>query len=86
MLPLNMAILKFFCTGAEACRADVQEALRADYGNMKAFQDKQMEEALQTAHSNGLIAESRLELDADGNLVVYYKSDQDMIDTIQAYI
>lgn len=85
MLPLNMAILKFFTDGKEHCRKDVQEALKADYGTFRAFSDAQMDEALQTACSNGLVAETRLEMDGD-NLVIYYTSDQDMIDTINAYV
>lgn len=86
MLPLNMAILKFFTSGKEASRADVQDALRAQYGTFRAFSDKQMDEALQTACSNGLIAENRLEMDSSGNLIIYYKSDQEMIDTIRKYV
>ena len=64
----------------------VQDELRDTYGNFKAFKDKQMDEALHTAMSNGLIYESRYELDENGNLVMYYQSDQDMIDLINNYI
>ena len=39
-----------------------------------------------TACSNGLIDESRYELDDKGNLVIYYKSSQEGIDTINSYI
>ena len=85
LLPLNMAMLKFFTSGKEATREDVQEALRADYGKLKAFSDKSMDEALQTAFSNGLIAESRMEL-VDGRLKVYYQADGDMINTINSYV
>ena len=59
--------------------------MRADYGNLKAFSDKSMDEALQTAFSNGLIAESRMEL-VDGRLKVYYQADGDMINTINSYV
>lgn len=45
-----------------------------------------MDEALMTACSNGLIDESRYELDKDGKLVIYYKSSQEGIDTINKYI
>lgn len=86
MKPLNYAILKFFCSGEEACRKDIQEALRADYGKFRAFKDKQMDEALQTACSNGLIEESRLDMDDSGNLIIYYKANQDGIDAINKYI
>lgn len=85
MKPLNFAILKFFTDSKEHCRKDVQEALRADYSNFKAFKDKQMDEALMTACSNGLIEESRLDM-VDGKLIIYYKANQDGIDAINSYI
>ena len=86
MRPLFFSVLKFFTDGKEACRADVQDALRAQYGNFKAFKDRAMDEALMTACSNGLIDESRYELDDQGKLVIYYKSSQEGIDTINKYI
>ena len=86
MRPLFFAVLKYFAAGNEACRADVQAALAGEYSNFKAFKDKAMDEALMTACSNGLIDESRYELDDKGNLVIYYKSSQKGIDTINSYI
>lgn len=86
MKPLNFALLKHFTDGKEYCRKDVQDALRADYGSFKAFKDNQMDEALMTACSNGLIVESRLDLDEKGALVIYYKANQDGIDAINSYI
>ena len=64
----------------------VQDELRDVYGNFKAFKDSQMDEALHTAMSNGLLAESNYELDENGKLVMYYQADQDMIDLINSYI
>lgn len=86
MKPLNFAILKFFTDGKEACRSDVQNALKDQYSGFKAFKDKAMDEALMTAASNGLIEESRLDLDKDGNLVIYYKANEDSIAVINSYI
>lgn len=86
MKPLFFAMLKYYTTGVEACRADVQEALKAEYGGFKAFKDKAMDEALMTACSNGLIDESRYDLDENGKLVIYYKASQEGIDTINNYI
>lgn len=86
MRPLFFSVLKFFTDGKEACRADVQDALRAEYGSFKAFKDHAMDEALMTACSNGLIDESRHELDDQGKLVIYYKASQEGIDTINNYI
>ena len=39
MRPLFFSVLKYFTDGKEACRADVQDALRAQYGNFKAFKE-----------------------------------------------
>lgn len=86
MKPLNFAILKYFASGVEACRKDVQDVLRDEYGSFRAFKDHQMDEALMTACSNGLIEESRLDLDENGELVIYYKANQDGIDAINSYI
>ncbi len=88
MRPLFFSMLKFFTkeSGIEACRADVQDALISEYGSFKAFKDKDMDEALMTACSNGLIEESRYELNVDGKLVIYYKSTEDGIATINKYI
>ena len=86
MKPLNFAILKLFTDGKEYCRKDVQDVLRADYGSFKAFKDHQMDEALMTAKSNGLIEESRLDMDENDNLVIYYRANQDGIDAINSYI
>lgn len=86
MRPLFFSVLKYFTSGKEACRKDVQDALRSEYGNFKAFKDKAMDEALMTACSNGLIDETRYELDDRGNLIIYYKASQESIDTINSYI
>lgn len=86
MKPLNFAILKFFTSGEEACRADVQEALKGEYSGFKAFKNKAMDEALMTAKSNGLLEESRLDLDQNGNLVIYYRAPEDAIATINDYV
>lgn len=86
MKPLNFAILKYFTTGVEACRADVQEALKDQYSEFRAFKDHIMDEALMTAASNGLIEESSLDLDDQGNLVIYYRALDDGIAAINNYI
>ncbi len=86
MKPLNFAILKYYATGVEASRADVQKELKAQYGDFRAFKDKAMDEALMTAASNGLIEESRLDLDEKGNLVIYYRALDDGIAAINNYI
>ncbi len=86
MKPFFQAVLDYYAQGHEASRQQLQDALRADYGNFKAFKDHALDGALQTAYANGMIDESRYELDDNGELIVYYKSDQDMINTIRSYI
>jgi hypothetical protein len=86
MRPLFQEVLHLFTDGKERSRQMVQDELRDTYGNFRFFRDKKMDEALHTAMSNGLIAESRYELDENGELVMYYQSDQDMIDLINSYI
>ena len=44
MRPLFFSVLKYFTDGKEACRSDVQDALRAQYGNFKAFKDHAMDQ------------------------------------------
>ena len=86
MLPLNYAMLKYFTCHDEACADDVMEALKADYASFNAFKKDKMQEALMTAEKNGLISESRFDLDENGDVRVYYSSDQEQRDTINSYI
>lgn len=72
MLPLNYAILKYCTTVSEACANDVIEALKDLYGNFKGLCLLAVTEALMTAEKNGLLEESRYQLDEHGQLVVYY--------------
>ena len=74
MRTLFGAMLKNFSENIDKdlCRADVQEALKGTYSGFKAFRDKDMDEALMTACSNGIIHESKYELNSKGELVIYY--------------
>ena len=45
-----------------------------------------VQEALMTAEKNGLISESRFDLDGAGEVRVYYSADQEQRDTINSYI
>lgn len=86
MLPLNMAILEVFVDGREASRKEVKAALEKDYKNFRAFTDRGLDAALQTACTNELITETgKLDKDEYG-LLVYYKSDADSIQGILNYI
>ena len=68
MRPLNFAILKYLTTVDEACPEDIIEALKGTYGSFRALNKKDILSALMTAEVNGLVQESRFELDDKGEL------------------
>ncbi len=86
MRPLNYAMLKYFTTVDEACADDVMDALAGDYSTFTAFKRDKMQEALMTAEKNGLIAESRVDLDSNGDLRVFYSASEEQRATIDSYI
>ena len=86
MKPLNYAILKFFTTVKEACADDVMGALRNQYGSFQAFKKNSVINALMTAEANGLLEESRFEMDAANELRVYYRAHAEGAETINRYI
>ncbi|MBE6035813.1 hypothetical protein [Aminipila sp.] len=86
MRPLNFAILKYFTTVKEACADDVIEALRGEYGDFKALKKPAVVEAIMTGEANGLLEETRYELDSKGELKVYYRAHKEGADTINTYI
>lgn len=84
--PLNYAILKHFTKVKEACADDVINALKADYGNFKALRKNEVITALMTAEANGLLEETRYDLDSNGELRVYYHAHEEGAATINRYI
>ena len=86
MKPLNYAILKYFTTVEEACADDVINALKGEYGSFKALNKKAVITALMTAEANGLLEETRFDLDKSGELRVYYHAHEDGAATINKYI
>lgn len=86
MKPLNFAILKHFTKVSEACAEDVIEALKKDYGHFKTLKRPAVIEALMTAEANGLLEETRFELDGGGKLRVYYHAHDEGRATIDKYI
>ena len=86
MKPLNYAILKLFTDGREACPEDVIEALKGEYGHFKALNKRDVLTSLMTAESNGLLEESRFELDEEGEVRMFFRSNEEGIATISKYI
>lgn len=86
MKPLNYAILKYFTTVEEACADDVINALKGEYGSFKALKKKAVITALMTAEANGLLEETRFDMDKSGELRVYYHAHEEGATTINKYI
>jgi len=86
MKPLNYAILKHFTKVDEACAEEVIESLRGEYGKFKALNKKAVISALMTAEANGLLEETRFELDQAGEIRIYYHAHEEGADTINKYI
>ncbi len=86
MKPLNYAILKYFTTVKEACVHDVMDALREEYSDFKAFNEKSMTAAIMTAEANGLLEETRFEMTPESELRVYYHAPEEGAATINRYI
>lgn len=86
MRPLNYEILKYFTTVKEASADDVFEALKINYSKKKSFNKKAIVDALMTAEVNGILVESRYDLDEKDNLVIYYCALEDGVNTINKYI
>lgn len=86
MKPLNYAILKHFTKVKEACAEDVIEALKGEYGNFKALNRDDVIAALMTAETNGLLEETRFEMDENNVLRIYYHAHKEGAETINKYI
>ena len=86
MKPLNYAILKYFTKVDEACADDVIEALKGEYGSFKALKKNEVITALMTAEANGLLEETRFELNANNELDAYYHAHEEGAATINKYI
>lgn len=84
--PLNYAILKHFTKVDEASTEDVIEALKGEYGDFKALNEEDVLKALMTAEANGLLEESRFEMDDKGKLKIYYRAHEEGAATINKYI
>lgn len=73
LIPLYYAIIKHFLDGREDCAQGVIAALEPLYQGYKMLNLKDVEEALATARENGLLEETRTELDPADELRIYYQ-------------
>ena len=86
LMPLYYAIVKHFMDGEEHSVDDVIVALKPKYGSYKLLTHKDVAEALATAKENGLLDESRYDVDENGELRVYFRVNDFGRDMIDRYI
>ena len=86
LMPLYYAIVKHFMDGEEHSAADVIDALKPLYGGYKLLTKKDVEEALDTAKENGLLDESKCDLDENNDLRIFYQVNEFGRDMIDRYI
>jgi DNA-binding PadR family transcriptional regulator len=86
MKPLNYAILKYMTTVPEASVNEVMRDLQGRYGSFKAFNKNDVLTALMTAEVNGLVEETRTELDQNQECVIYFRAHEEGAATINKYI
>ena len=86
LIPLYYAIVKHFMDDAEHSAGDVIDALAPDYGDYKLLTPKDVEEALATAKENGLLDETRCDLDEHENLRIFYRVNDFGRDMITRYL
>ena len=84
--PLNFAILKYMTTVTEACTEDVLCALKDGYSSFRAFNKADVLNALLTAEANGLLEESRYDLDDEGQVCMFFRAHAEGAATINRYI
>ncbi len=86
MRPLYYSMLLLFKDGKEFCVNDAIDALKGEYSSFKMLRPVPMQEALMTAEKNGLLEESRFDLDENNELRVYYKATDYGKQMIKSYI
>ena len=86
MKPLNYAILKYFTTVEEASVNNVMEDLKDDYKSLRTFNKNEIINALLTAEAYGLIEETRVDLDKNDDLEIFYHATEESKAAINSYI
>lgn len=86
LIPLYYAIIKCFTDGEEHCVADVMATLEPDYKGYKLLTLKDLGEALDTAKENGLLDETRADLDEKGELRIFFRINDFGTDMVKRYL
>lgn len=72
-LPMTFRMLHFFSTAQDGTVDQLMEALKSEYGSERQFQRKNLSSYLFSMRENGLIEDSKVELDENEDLRIYYR-------------
>lgn len=86
LMPLYYAIVKQFMDGNEYDASEIVRVLEPNYGGYRLLTRRDVEEALATAKENGLLDESRYDVDDAGDLRVFYRVNEFGREMIDRYI
>ena len=86
MRPLYYSMLLLFKDGKERCVNDVINELKPEYNGFNMLKFPAVQEGLMTAQQNGLLDETRFDLDEEGKLRVYWKVNDYGMQMINGYI
>ncbi len=86
MRPLYYSMLLLFKDGKERCVNDVINELKGEYNGFKMLKFNSVQEGLMTAKENGLLDETRFDLDEEGKLRVYWKVNDYGMQMMNSYI
>ena len=86
MRPLYYSMLLLFKDGKERCVNDVINELKGEYSGFKMLKFNSVQEGLMTAKENGLLDETRFDLDQEGKLRVYWKVNDYGMQMMNSYI
>lgn len=86
LMPLYYAIVKQFMDGNEYDASEIVRVLEPNYGGYRLLTRRGVEEALATAKENGLLDESRYDVDDAGGLRIFYRVNDFGREMIDRYI
>ncbi|CAH8770878.1 hypothetical protein [Paenibacillus dendritiformis] len=86
LLPIRSRVLLFMSTVQQANIDDAMDALKSEYGGERQFTRANFLDHMLSLQANGLIDEVHYELDANGELCMYYAINNEGIHTINKYL
>lgn len=86
ILPMNFRMLHYFSTVEEGNVENLMQELKSDYGTEKQFNKPNISNSLFSMRENGLIEDSRVELDNEGELRIYYSINEEGTRLLDKYL